>query len=90
MADRQVTCTTKAGLHQHPNETFITHIGGPWGKITEDQAIREIEGGVNTYYVNQGGRRADIEVVQGKKRKFLKTKPDGYVPNNLLSLPHCP
>jgi hypothetical protein len=89
MADRQVTCTTKAGAQHHPNETFITHIGGIWGKITEAEAIRDIESRTHTYYTNQGGRRADIEVVQGKKRKFLKTKADSYVPDNLLSLPHC-
>lgn len=66
MTDRQVTCTTKAGLLQHANETYIIQIGGVWGKITEDQAIYDIEHGSYAYYVNQGGRRANVIVVQGE------------------------
>lgn len=65
MADRQITCTRKAGVHTHPNELFITHVGGSWGVVTEDQAVRDIEFRVHTYFVAVGGRRADVEVVQG-------------------------
>ncbi len=90
MADREIRCVVKASEKEHPHDRFITHVGGTWGKITEEEAIRDIEGRVHTYFVNQGGRRADVEVKQGTHRKFLKTKADGYKPNNLLSLPACP
>lgn len=90
MSDREVRCVVKANQKDHPNDRFITHIGGTWGKITEEEAIRDIGARTHTYFVNQGGRRVDVEVKQGPHRKFLKTKPDGYKPNNLLSLPACP
>ena len=89
MADRQVTCVVRAPP-SHAIDIFITHIGGSWGKISEDEAIYEIESWRNTYYANINGQRADIQVVKGINRKFLKTLIDHYIPNNLLSLPSCP
>jgi hypothetical protein len=64
-------------------------VHGSFGKVSEDQAIYDIEHGSYRYFVNVNGRSTDVEVVQGRRRKFLKTKADSYVPNNLLSLPHC-
>jgi hypothetical protein len=89
MADLQVTCTLKASAFLHATETYITHIGGVWGTITEEQAIRDIDTHTHTYYTLVGGRRANIHPHQGRHRRFLKTDADGYVPNNLLSLPNC-
>lgn len=58
---------------------------------TEEQAIANIKLGVYTYYVRVNGRDTEldigVEIVQGKKREFLRTKPDGKELNNLENLP---
>lgn len=43
-----------------------------------------------TFFTNVGGRRANIEIeMSGTGFYHLKTVADGFVPNNLESLPHC-
>lgn len=91
MAQRvRVTCVRKRD-RQNPHER-IEGIGGgppPW-YMTEDQAIRAIQNGQYTFYVMVNGREVDVEVADHNGRPYLKTKADGYAPNNLLSLPECP
>jgi len=85
----QVTCINKRGSHYDPHER-IQAIGGAGWKKGEDQAIREIEGNVNSFFVSTGGRTAEVVIGTYSGRKYLKTVADGYSPDNLLSLPECP
>lgn len=89
----QVMCINKRGSHYAEHER-IQAIGGVrnglhW-KHTEDQAIRNIEQGLIDYFVSVGGHVAWLVVAVHNGRKYLKTRPDGYRPDNLLALPECP
>lgn len=92
MAPRaQVKCINKrnrASAHER-----IQNIGGytdkPW-KITEDEAISYIKAGQWAFFVNVGGHEVDVVVATHSGREYLRTKADGYSPDNLLSLPECP
>ncbi len=84
----QVTCITKRGGHYEPHER-IQAIGGSGWRKSEDQAIREIETNVNSFFVSVSGRIVDVVVAVHRGRKYLKTTADDYAPNNLLSLPEC-
>ena len=91
MSVLQVECITKRPSHNHPHER-IQGIGGTAGGgwwHAEDDAIRNIERGVHSYFVMVNGNRADVIVATHNNRKYLKTTADGYAPNNLLSLPEC-
>ncbi|MHB9144735.1 MAG: DUF3892 domain-containing protein [Symbiobacteriia bacterium] len=85
---RQVTCINKRD-HYNPHER-ITHIGGAGWRLTEDEAIRNIEARYEDYYVSKNGRRVNVVVESRNGRKYLKTEDDDYAPNNLLALPECP
>jgi hypothetical protein len=93
MATLQVTCITKRGSHYDPHERIqgigggTTLLGGWWHP--EDDAIRNIEKGINSYFVSVGGRTVAVIVAIHNGRKYLKTEADGYRPDNLLSLPEC-
>ena len=84
MADRQVTGTGK------DNFGDITALCGWWGRTIKADAIREIEYGLHTYYVqDQYGRRATVRVVNGPTGKYLRTDPNSSCSDNLDSLPNC-
>jgi hypothetical protein len=91
-AKHQVSCINKHS-HGDPHER-IKNIGGVTGgerwKVSEDEAISGIESGKWAFFVNVGGKQVDVVVASHKGRKYLKTVPDNYAPNNLLSLPECP
>jgi len=93
MSDCRVTCINlvRGGTrHEH-----ITHIGGPGGggwKLTEAEAINQIENKTNTFFVldDLSGKRANVGVVREAGRTpFLRTHADGVWTDNLLSLPQC-
>lgn len=93
-SSHEILCINKND-RQNPQER-ITHIGGinpsltRW-KLSLDEAIRSIEKGEYSFYVNRGGQRVDVIISTSKSgRKYLKTRNDGEEPNNLLSLPECP
>jgi hypothetical protein len=90
----QVTCIRKRGNHYNPHER-IEGIGGGSTILgrwyhPEEQAIRNVEFGIYSYYVSVGGRSVSVIVATHNGRKYLKTTADGYAPNNLLNLPECP
>lgn len=93
MMSKQVTCIRNRGNHEAHER--ISVIGGRnsdgtrWS-MTEDQAIRAIEGKKDEFYVSVNGRAVDVVIAMHKERKYLKTTADGYSPDNLLSLPECP
>jgi hypothetical protein len=89
MGRYQVTCVNKRGDHYNPHER-IQNIGQQenW-KLSEDSAIRRIESGQDSFYVQVGGRVVEIIVAVHNGRKYLKTEADGYAPNNLLNLREC-
>ena len=94
MATRhRVSCINKR-QHNNPHER-IQAIGGinpdqsRW-KLMENEAITAIENGKYSFFVLAGGKEVEVIVATHLGRKYLKTKADGYEPNNLLSLPECP
>ena len=87
MADAQVTCVNKDATDVHEG---ITHLGGASWRWPRADVIASIEAGTNTFFTSVDGKRANIEVREGKAGKFLQTKADGAWNNNLLSLTSCP
>jgi hypothetical protein len=84
VADRRVTRTGK------DTDGDITSLCGAWGATAKATAIREIEGKVHTYYVQDASyRRADVHVVNGTTGKYLRTDPNSACTDNLDSLPDC-
>lgn len=88
VAQLQVTCITKRPDHYDPHERIRALGGNGWYK-SEDEVIRDIEGGANSYYVSAGGRSVRVVIATHQRRKYLKTEADGYRPDNLLALPEC-
>jgi len=91
---RQVTCITKRGSHYNAHER-IQGIGGGATALTrwwraEDDAIADVERDPSAYYVHVGTHSVWVIVATHNGCKYLKTTPDGYSPDNLLSLPECP
>lgn len=89
---RQVTCIKKQD-HFDPRRR-ITAIGGQYlngarWTMSEDDAIRAIENRTESFFVSVKGQTADVIVAIHEGRKYLKTRPDGEIPDNLLSLPEC-
>lgn len=88
MATRlQVTCINKTDRHSAHER--IRNIGGTNWKHREDDAIRYIENGIYSYFVERGGYEADVIVAERLGHKYLKTENDGEQPDNLLALPEC-
>ena len=87
----QIRCVIKEPRFD-PHKS-ITHVGGGtpghYWQQTQKQTIEEIEAGTYEYYVDVGGKEVDVIVATHGGHKYIKTKPDGVDPNNLLSLPDC-
>lgn len=84
MAERRVTRTAKDFYRD------ITALCGWWGRASKAEAIKDIEYGLHTYYVQDDfGRRADVHVVRGPTGKYLRTDPNSSCSDNLDNLPDC-
>ena len=89
----RVTCIRKRDRNNAHER--IAAIGGQnadgrrW-ELAEDEAIASIEQGQYSFYVSVNGRSVDVVIATHNGRKYLKTRADGYSPDNLLSLPTCP
>lgn len=84
MADRRVTHSRK------DRDGDITAIGNPgqlWSPRPKADAIRDIESGAHTYFVQWPERRTEIRVVNGASGKYLRTDRDNTTRNNLDDLP---
>lgn len=85
----KVTCIIKDD-RLNPYER-ITHLAGPGWSGTQIQVIAWIQSGEHQFYVESPmGDSVWLEVARSKYGNlYVKTKPDGDLPNNLLSLPSC-
>ncbi len=92
--EKEIRCIRKQDRYS-PTER-ITHVGGVsssgWSwRLTQEEAVSEIERKVSSFFVQVGFNRVDVIVATAASgRKYLRTKADGEAPNNLLSLPECP
>lgn len=89
MADYQVTC------HRPDNADLdrrIQGLGGPGWYDTIDNIIGFIQRKEHRFWVTVNGVSVWVIVKQHPTsyRYYLTTEADGYPPNNLLRLPHCP
>lgn len=84
----QVTCVTTSNPYSHEG---ITHLGGDGWKKTRQQVIAEIESTTahSVFYTKSGDNYAWVEVVNGRYGKYVQTRADGVLNNNLLYLPAC-
>src|SRR5690242_17790058 len=57
---KQITCINKIDRN-NPYER-ITHVGGTWGKITQQDAIRQIESRTESFYVSVRGHSVWVVV----------------------------
>ena len=66
MAQRQVTAT---GKDRDGDITALCHSGMSWSPRPKASAIRDIETGTHSYYVEWSNGRTDIKVVKGRAGK---------------------
>lgn len=85
MADVQITCVTKSS---HTHEA-ISGVGGNGWWWTVEQVIQSIEAKTNTFYTLAANKRADVAVVHGATKKYIRTHADGQWNDNLLALAAC-
>ncbi len=85
--ERQVMCTRK------DNDGTISALCNPgmtWSPRMKDDAIRDIELGIHSYFVQWPDRkRTEVHVVNGPNGKYLRTDRDHTTRNNLNDLPDC-
>lgn len=89
MSTYRITCINKDD-RQNPYER-IKFVGlGGTEKYTQQQVVRWIDGGEHKFYVERGGKRANvITATSPYGNRYIKTEADGSEPNNLLSLQEC-
>ena len=84
MADRRITHSRK---DRYGNITAIGQPGQYWSPRSAADAIRDIEFGQHTYFVQWPEKRTEIRVVSGANGKYLRTDRDATTRNNLDDLP---
>lgn len=94
MGDVQISCIIKSD-RTNPHER-IQSVGGinPDGTgwiLPEADAIAGIKNGTWRFWTTGGGKSVWVIIEKSAAgNEYLKTEPDGVVPDNLLSLPRCP
>ncbi len=87
MADWQITCINKTD-RTSPHER-IRRVGGAGWRKSADEVIRLINAGTDTFWVSVNGKRTEVDVARHNGHDYIKTRPDDYRQNNLLSLTEC-
>jgi hypothetical protein len=88
MATRlQITCISKSDSDKP--EEMITAVGGYKWKHSMEEAIKNIESGEVEYYVHVSFYQVDVTISMLNGKKYLRTKYDGDLPENLLGLKNC-
>lgn len=83
---QQITCVNKQPRNDIHKQ--IEKVGGYGWKITQDEAIEQIERGTE-YEVTVEGVTAKVVVATHEGNKYIRTDPDKTTKNNLLSLEEC-
>jgi len=86
---RQVTCIQKP----HPTDPHerISHLGGSWGKLSEETIMAQINSKEFEYFVHHPGLLpVKVIIASHNGRRYLKTETDYIRADNLLRLPQCP
>ena len=80
-----------AGIVSTTGEQFYSHyglgrVGDNFGKA---EVIAAIEGRRDTFYLQVGGERCEINVLNGPNGKYLRAYANGQWNDSLLTLPPC-
>jgi hypothetical protein len=85
--DRQVTRCRK---DRYGDILVLCNPGAEWSPRLKQDAIRDTESGLHTYFVRWvDGRRTEIRVARGPAGKYLRTSRDDTTRNSLEDLPDC-
>lgn len=92
---RCVAKTDRTNAHERIHSVGGVKPNGSQWKLTQDQAISDIEDGTCVFYIEiPAGHRIDVIVAVSaygtSVNKYLKTTADREQPDKLLSLPACP
>ena len=85
---RHVTCINKT-YRMAPHDR-IHSIGGPGWKISQTDAIADIQRDRCSYYTSVNGVSVWLIVASHLGHLYVTTAGDGVHPSNLLSLPESP
>lgn len=91
--NRQIQCinrTTRTDPHERIQFVGGVLSSGQRWKVSQPQAIAEIEAGRVNYFTSIAGKSVWVIVALHNGNKYIKTQNDGLHPNNLLALPDCP
>lgn len=90
---REIKCIIKND-RSNPHERIQAVGGNSAGRswiMEQQEAVRAIEGNRIDFFVSSGVHKVDVIVATSRfGHKYLKTKSDGEIPNNLLALNSCP
>ena len=88
----EIKCINKTNhydAHERISNIGGVHNGTAWKKSVSN-AIKEIEEGNSTFYVNRFGNKVNVIIAKTSAgNKYLKTESDNTETNNLLELPEC-
>jgi hypothetical protein len=90
----EITCIrTSDQFRAHERIASIggTNFAGRRWTMSQAGAIRGMEDGKYSFFMNRGGKVINVIVATSTSgHKYFKTYADGEIPNTLLSLPECP